>query len=65
MTIDEIKSELAVKNDTSPSKVRCYYCTHWGWNNYKAMDSCGGSKCLKRKEKTYSYQLCKSFEKIS
>lgn len=42
MTIEEIKNELAVKNDTSPSKVRCYHCAHWGWNNYKAMDSCGG-----------------------
>lgn len=65
MTFDEIKRELALKNNISPSKVRCYYCSHWGYNNWKTIDSCGGSRCLKRKEKTYSYQLCRNFEKIS
>jgi hypothetical protein len=64
--LEQVREAIA-KSQGMPlaENVRCLYCSSWGWNRGKVMNSVGESSCKHRKRpdnKTASYQWCKKFE---
>lgn len=64
ITVEEIKLEVAKKNNCEVSCVNCGHCKHWGYNNGKPMNSVFDSRCAVHKEKTWKLSFCRKFEKM-
>lgn len=61
MTAQDIKREVAQRENVTEAEVRCSHCACWAYNNGGVMTSSCMSRCKVQKHKTDNFAFCRHY----